>query len=78
MKKNIIKRFADKARALCDEDHLEDELKNVEDVFVADGFEREKVQEYMKESKRRDDKDLAKEKECRGMVSVPDVRGLPE
>ena len=27
----------------------------MEDVFVANGFEREKVQEYMKESKREDD-----------------------
>ena len=78
VKKGIIKGFADRARALCDEDHLEDELKNVEDVFVANGFEREKVQEYMKESKREDDKDQAKEQEYRGMVVVPYVRGLSE
>ena len=78
VKKGIIKGFADRARALCDEDHLEDELKNVEDVFVANGFEREKVQEYMKESKREDDKEQAKEQEYRGMVVVPYVRGLSE
>ena len=29
MKKGIIKGFADRARALCDEKHLEEELKNV-------------------------------------------------
>ena len=78
VKKGIIKGFADRARALCDDDHLEDELKNVEDVFVANGFEREKVQEYMKESKREDNKDQAKEQEYRGMVVVPYVRGLSE
>ena len=78
MKKVIIKGFADRARALCDDDHLEDELKTVEDVFVANGFEREKVQEYMKESKREDDRDQAKEQEYRGMVVVPYVHGLSE
>ena len=46
--------------------------------FVANGFEREKVQEYMKESKREDNKDQAKEQEYRGMVVVPYVRGLSE
>ena len=33
MKKGIIKGSADRGRALCDDNHLEDELKNVEDVF---------------------------------------------
>ena len=37
MKKGIIKGFAHKARALCDDKNLEDELKNIEDVFVANG-----------------------------------------
>lgn len=53
VKMDIIKGFADKAWALCDNEHLnEEELKNVEDVFVANGFKRKKVQEYMKEDKR--------------------------
>jgi uncharacterized protein (UPF0335 family) len=52
MKKGIIKVFADRARALGDEKNLEEELKNVEDVFVANGFERQKVREYMQEDKR--------------------------
>ena len=42
----------DRARALCDEKHLDEKVKNVEDVFVANGFEREKVREYMQEDKR--------------------------
>ena len=40
------------AIALCDEKHGEEKLKNVEDVFVANGFERQKVREYMQEDKR--------------------------
>ena len=38
MKRAIIKVFADRARALCDDKHLAKELQNVEDVFVARKF----------------------------------------
>ena len=78
VKKGIIKGFAGRALALFDDDHVEDELKNVEDVFVANRFEREKVEEFMKESKRGDDKDQPKEQECRGMVVVPYLSGLSD
>ena len=52
----------------------------MEDVFVANGFERKKVQEYMKERKieKNEDKAKTEEQECRGMVVVPYVRGLSE
>ena len=43
-------------------------------VFVANGFDRGKVQKHMEGSKRGDDKDQAKEQKCRGMVAVPYVR----
>ncbi len=78
VKKGIIKGFADRAWALCDDKHIGDELKNVEDVFVANGFERKKVQEYMKESKEVENKDQLEEQGSRGMVVVPYVRGLSE
>ena len=35
MKKNIIRGFAERARALCDGKYLNDELQNIEGVFVA-------------------------------------------
>ena len=54
------------------------ELKNVRDVFVANGFDRKKVQEYMKERKRNESKDERKENECRGTMVVSYVRGLSE
>ena len=47
MTKGIIKGFANGAWALCGEQHLEDELKNVEDVFVANGFDRKVVKKYI-------------------------------
>ena len=43
LKKGIIKGFADRARALCDDQHFGNELKNIEDVFVANSYEREKM-----------------------------------
>ncbi len=73
MKKGIIKGFADRERAPCDDKHIGDELKNVEDVFVANEFERKEVQEYKKESKEVENKDQLEEQECRGMVVVPYV-----
>ena len=42
MKTAIIKRFADRARALCDNDYLGKELCSIEDVFVANGYPRER------------------------------------
>ena len=77
MKKGIIKGFADRARALCDEKHLEEELKNVEDVFVANGFERQKVREYMQEDKC-EKNESEEEQEYRGMIVVPYIQGLSE
>ena len=66
MKKGIIKGFADRARALCDDQHLGNELINIEDVFVANGYEREKVRKYM-ETERNERKELVEENEnCRG------------
>ena len=78
MKKGIIKGFADRARALCDDHHLCNELKNIEDVFVANGYEREKVRKYM-ETERNERKELVEENEnYRGVVSIPYVQGLSE
>ena len=76
MKKGIIKGFADRARALCDEQHLEDELKNVEDVFVANGYDRNVVKRYMKKDKRGDKED--EKQQYRGIVTVTYVRGVSE
>ena len=78
MKKGIIKGFADRARALCDDQHLGNELKNIEDVLVANGYERGKVRKYM-ETERNRRKELVEENEnYRGVVSIPYVQGLSE
>ncbi len=76
IKKGIIKGFADRARALCDDQHLGDELQNVEDVFVANGYDRKMVKQYMKESDR--GKREIEEQQYRGKMVVPYIRGVSE
>ena len=76
MKKGIIKGFADRARALCDEQYLEAELKNVEDVFVANGYDRSVVKKYMEKDNRSGRED--EQQQYRGIVSITYVRGLSE
>ena len=44
-----IRGFAERARALCDEKHLTDELQNIEDVFIANGYERNEVKQCLRE-----------------------------
>ena len=45
-------------------------------MFVANGFERQKVQKYMQEDKR--ERNESEEQQCRGMIIVPYIRGLSE
>ena len=53
MKKGIIRGFPERDRALCDEKHLNDELQNIEDVFVANGYERAEVKRCIHGKKKR-------------------------
>ena len=76
MKKRIIKGFADGGRALCDEQRLEDELKNVEDVFLAIGSDRNVVKKYVEKSKQSDKE--VKKQQYRGMVTIRYVQGVSE
>ena len=48
IKKAVVKGFTERARLLCDEDHLEAELKNIEEVFIANGYTKQFVQRRMK------------------------------
>lgn len=47
MKKPIVKGFADRARELCDAKHLQDQLQNIEDIFLVNLYGRRKVKEYI-------------------------------
>ena len=76
MKRAII--FADRARALCDEKHLAEELHNIEDVFVANGYPRETVRKFMKQRPQQIDKREKQEEESRRVVTIPYWKGLSE
>ena len=53
-KRGVIKGYSDRARALCDQQYLEQELMNIEDVFVENGYSK-------KRSKRSDETQIARE-----------------
>ena len=78
MKRAIIKGFVDRARALCDENHLAEELHNIEDVFVANGYTRETMRRFMEQRPQQIDKREQEEQESRGAVTIPYLKGLSE
>ena len=78
MKRAIILGFAERARALCDEQHLQDELENIEDIFVANGFKRGTVREYMSPKDRLEKENGKEEEEDRGTIVVPYLKGFSE
>ena len=49
IQKEIIKGYADRARALCDPGYMEGEINNVINMFEANGFSREEIKYAMKE-----------------------------
>ena len=55
---------------------MEDELKNVEDVFVANGYDGKVLKKYMKKDEREDKMD--EERQYRRMVTIPYDRGMSE
>ena len=70
----IIKCFADRARA---EDE-EEELHNIEDLFVANEYPRETVRRFMEQKPQQVDKRGQEEQECRGVVTILYLKGLSE
>ena len=73
-----MKGFTDRARALCDEKHLAEELNNIKDVFVANGYPRETVRRFMEQRHQQIDKKEQEEQESRGAVTIPYLKGLSE
>ena len=71
IKKGVIKGYGDRARALCDAQYLEDELKNVEQVFVENGYTRKEVRSAMKEKKSTSIE--TEEETTQGIVLMPNI-----
>ena len=77
MKRAIVKGFGDRARSLCDENNVNEELRNFEEIFVENGYTKDKVREYLseKQPKITEDRD---EKLDRGTVIIPYLKGFSE
>ena len=67
-----------RARALCDEKHLAEEVHNIEDVFVANGYPRETMRRFMEQRPQQIDKREKEEQESRGVVTTRYLKGLSE
>ena len=48
IKRGVIRGFGDRARALCDQRYLKEELKNVEEIFIENGYERREVRKALR------------------------------
>ena len=76
MKKGIVTSFAERARVICDDDKLEDELQNIEDVFVANEYRRDEVRTWINEPRKVREEE--KEPPTAGRITLPYVKGLAE
>ena len=76
MKKGIVRSFDERARALCDEDKLKDELQNIEDVFVANEYRRDEVRTWINEARKVREEEKGPPKA--GRITLPYVKGLAE
>ena len=73
IKSGIIKGYSDRAKALCDPQYLRDELKNIEEVFVENGYSSKEIQRAMKD---REPTNNEEEEETRGVVVMPNIPGF--
>ena len=71
-KRGIIKGYADRARRLCDEEYLPEELKNIEDVFMENGYSRKEIREAMQPKQKRTN-NKEEEKPDRGIVVLQNI-----
>ena len=73
-KYGIIKGYSDRAKALCDTRYLQNELDNIEEMFVSNGYNLKEIKEAMqKNTKQKTEITEEKEREVRGTVSLPNV-----
>ena len=76
-KRGVIKGYAERAKAYCDPEYLQDELKNIVDVFEDNGYAREEVKNAMKD--RQDNEvERTEEDQARGVVVIPNIQGFTQ
>ena len=76
-KKGVIKGYSDRARALCDPQYLQGELRNIEEVFIENGYSRREVRKAMTETQTTGNEEEEEEApKSRGIVSIPHVQSF--
>ena len=70
-KKAVIKGYSDRAKVLCDEQYLEEELQNIVEIFIENGYSKKEIQNAMKE--RETTTSNEEEEIFRGIVSIPHI-----
>ena len=74
IKKGVIKGYGDRARALCDPQYLKSELKNIEEVFIENGFTKKEVRNAMRPKEPPEEAEEEEEEESsRGIVLMPNI-----
>ena len=68
-KKGIIKGYAERANALCDPQYLESEIRNIEEVFMENGYNRREIREALTKKKQTGKDENTK----RGIIVMPNI-----
>ena len=76
-KRGVIKGYADRARSLCDAAYLEAELRNIQDVFVDNGYTKEETISAMAEKETEEERQEDEDK-SRGNVVMPSIPGFTQ
>ena len=77
IKKAIFKGFTERAHRLCDKkEHLNSELKNIEEIFIANGYPRQQIRNIVQEKGKPNKEEKAKK--TRGTYVIPYIEGLSQ
>ena len=68
-KKGIIKGYAERANALCDPQYLGSEIRNIEEVFMENGYNRREIREALTKKKQTGKDENTK----RGIIVMPNI-----
>ena len=77
IKKGVIKGYADRARALCDEAYVDAEMRNIQEVFEDNGYGKEEILNAMTETHLENEEEL-EEESVRGIIVMPNVPGFTQ
>ena len=78
MKRAIIKGFGDRARALCDKGTINDEIQNLKEIFIENGYKEDQIIKYLSEKEPKIQEENREDSLDRGTVTIPYIKGFSE